>query len=513
MNIAKLIVATARQRPQAPALTDLCGTKTYAEFGSRAGSVASSLAAEGVVPGQRVVLYMENNSAFFECLVACWIIGACAVPVNAKLHVRELAFIVADCEARILFTDSTLHDGVAQELANHPGGVRILSIDGSEYRRMACSFAIGPLELNSASHAWQFYTSGTTGRPKGAVLTHGNLLAMSLAYYADIDAVDDRDHHLILAAASHASGLYALPHLFKGGHQVIFTKFDTKEVLDAIGRYPNSSMFMAPTMLNRLVRDSDTPSADLTNLKTIYYGGAPMYVSDLQAALGLLGPKLCQIYGQGETPNTITALSKRAHMPGGDIAPAEVLGSCGVARLGNEVKVVDANGDELPTGECGEIATRGPTVMEGYWNNLEATEKSLRDGWLFTGDIGRFDEAGNLTLIDRSKDVIISGGSNIYPREVEEILLRHPAVFEVSVAGERSNEWGEEVVAFISVREGHPLVESELDNLCLGNLARFKRPKRYVVLPELPKSANGKVLKSELRAYLERHAQPDGTAA
>lgn len=424
MNIAKLIFAAARQYPLAPALTDIGGTKSYAEFGARAGSLAASMLTQRIAPGERVVLYMENNSAFFECLVACWIVGACPVPVNAKLHVRELAYIVSDCRAALLFTDATLHNDVAAELVQEAAEVRILSVDSPEYARMAGSQGLQPMDLSAASDAWQFYTSGTTGRPKGAVLTHGNLLAMCLAYYADIDAVDNRDHHLILAAASHASGLYALPHLLKGGHQIIFRKFDTGEVLDAIGRFPNSSMFMAPTMLNRLVRDPQCANADLRNLKTIYYGGAPMYVSDLETALGLLGPKLCQIYGQGETPNTITSLSKRGHMPGGHIASPDVLGSCGVARFGQEVKVVDPDGIELPVGECGEIVARGPTVMAGYWNNPEATGKALRDGWLFTGDIGRFDEAGIRIAREKGYVAYVGDGNFRWPSAHRDDIAR-----------------------------------------------------------------------------------------
>ena len=228
-------------------------------------------------------------------------------------------------------------------------------------------------------------------------------------------------------------------------------------------------------------------------LKTLIYGGAPMYVADALRALELFGPRLYQLYGQGESPMTITGLPQSFHEKG----HAGKLASCGFARTGVEVKIFDAEDRELPPGETGEIVTRSDCVMAGYWRNPAATEKTLRGGWLHTGDVGALDEAGFLTIMDRSKDLIISGGSNIYPREVEEVLLRHPAVAECSVVGRPHPEWGEEVVAFLVLKGTAD--EQELDRLCLENIARFKRPREYRFVEALPKNNYGKVLKTELR--------------
>ena len=258
-------------------------------------------------------------------------------------------------------------------------------------------------------------------------------------------------------------------------------------------------MFAAPTMVKRLV---DHPvDADTAGLKTIVYGGGPMYVADCKAALRRFGFKLAQIYGQGESPMTITCLDKAQHADVAHPRYEQRLASVGHAFSGVEVRVADAEDRPLPAGEIGEILVRGDVVMAGYWNNPGASAETLRNGWLHTGDVGSMDADGFLTLKDRSKDVIISGGSNIYPREVEEVLLRHLAVSEVSVVGQADAEWGEIVIAFVVPRGTAPDT-AELDALCLDHIARFKRPKRYVMVEALPKNNTGKVLKTRLRELL-----------
>jgi long-chain acyl-CoA synthetase len=261
-------------------------------------------------------------------------------------------------------------------------------------------------------------------------------------------------------------------------------------------------MFAAPTMVRRLVDWAKTEGSSGDGIRTIVYGGGPMYVADIEEAVAVMGPRFVQIYGQGESPMTITALSRALVADRLHPRWRERLGSVGIAQSCVEVRIGDEDGHELPAGETGEILVRGAPVMLGYWRNPEATAKTIRDGWLWTGDIGSMDDDGFLTLKDRSKDVIISGGSNIYPREVEEALLLHPAVREVSVVGQPSEEWGEDVVAFVVAKPGVKLDRSELDHHCLEHIARFKRPKSYIFEVELPKNNYGKVLKTELRARL-----------
>jgi long-chain acyl-CoA synthetase len=265
-------------------------------------------------------------------------------------------------------------------------------------------------------------------------------------------------------------------------------------------------MFAAPTMVRRLVDAVAHAGADASGFRTVVYGGGPMYVEDIRRALDTMGPRFVQIYGQGESPMTITALSREALADREHPRWLERLASVGTAQSLVEVRVADAQGRALPAGETGEVLVRGDTVMAGYWGAPQASARALRDGWLWTGDLGALDAEGFLTLKDRSKDMVITGGSNVYPREVEEVLLAHPAVTEVAVVGEPDPEWGETVVAFVVAPPTGPAVagalEAELDALCLSRIARFKRPKRYVLIDALPKNHYGKVLKTELRALL-----------
>jgi long-chain acyl-CoA synthetase len=503
MNLAALLFDVARRLPQQPAVSDEYHAWNYRELARRIAGVAGGFRAYGLAPGDRVLLSLENCGEFFELLFGCWAAGLCAVPVNARLHPREVEYIADNSGARLLVATPALAEILAP-LAGTVGRLdRVISTRTAEYDALVGdSEPLLPEVGDPTDRAWLFYTSGTTGRPKGAVLTHRNLLFMSQCYYADIDPVDERDTHLAAAPLSHGAGLYALPFVLKGAHQLVLPHFDVAAILDALRRHARVSMFAAPTMLTRLAHAPEVPGADLANLTTIYYGGGPMYVADLERALGLFGPRLYQLFGQGESPMTITGLSQRIHADHGHPRWHERLGSCGVARSGVLVKVVDEDDRELPPGEIGEVITKSDCVMEGYWQNPAANAETLRGGWLHTGDLGSLDENGFLTLRDRSKDMIISGGSNIYPREIEEVLLRHPEVVEASVVGRPHPDWGEEVVAFVVAKPDATVAEAALDKLCLDHIARFKRPRDYRFVESLPKNNYGKVLKTELRRLL-----------
>ena len=505
-NIASSLFNRIRSQPLAPALTFGPRTLSYGELGERSRRLGHALrSTAGLAIGDRVAILMENRGEFLEVLFACWAAGLCAVPVNAKLHPKEVAHILSDSGARALFTTDSLIEGLADALPRDASAPFVCVAGSAAYEALAAGPMIDCVDVAPTDIAWLFYTSGTTGRPKGAMLSHRNLLFMSMAYYADIERVDPGDVKLHAAPLSHGSGLYGLPHLFAGGHQVILPGFEPADVLQAFARYRNVTMFAAPTMITRLVQTAGSPG-EAGGLRTLYYGGGPMYVSDLVKALDRFGPRLYQLFGQGESPMTITGLSHRDHV--GDRGPAHLarLGSCGTARTGVEVRVVDEAGRGLPPGELGEVITRSDCVMAGYWNNPAASASALREGWLWTGDVGSMDDSGCLTLRDRSKDMIISGGSNIYPREIEEVLLRHPAVLECSVVGRPHPDWGEEVLAFIVSRPGAAVSGHDLDELCLNNIARFKRPKGYRFVDALPKNNYGKVLKTSLRQTLQQES-------
>ena len=518
VNIVHSFFNRARRHPNALAISFGNHQLSFGQFAERirrlAGAMCGSLA---LSKGDRVILWMENRSEFLELLFACWSAGLCAVPVNAKLHPKELNHILGDCAARAVFTSDSLIESIAGGLnvdTSSPASGQtppFVCVAGSTaYQQLARAEPIDAVEVAADDIAWLFYTSGTTGKPKGAMLSHRNLLFMAMAYYADIERVEPGDTMLHAAPLSHGSGIYSIPHLFAGGHQVIQSGFEPNDVLEAFDRYPNVAMFAAPTMITRLVQAAGTAVRTEfagRGLRSLCYGGGPMYVSDLVKALDIFGPRLYQLFGQGEAPMTITGLSKREHE--GDRGPAHLqrLSSCGAARTGAQVRVVDEAGQDLPIGEPGEVITRSECVMLGYWNNPAATANALRDGWLWTGDIGSLDAHRYLTLRDRSKDMIISGGSNIYPREIEEVLLRHPAVLECSVVGRAHADWGEEVIAFVVFKSGASTSMRELDDLCLENIARFKRPKGYRLVESLPKNNYGKVLKTSLRQALQQENQ------
>jgi long-chain acyl-CoA synthetase len=503
MNLAALLFDVARRLPQRPAISDDRNSWNYRELVERIARIAGGLRARGLAPGDRVLLSLENCGEFFELLFGCWAAGLCAVPANARLHPREVEYIAENSGARLLIATPGLVEALAPLAGSVETLTEVISTRTAEYDALlSAGEPLRPEAGDPTGPAWLFYTSGTTGRPKGATLSHRNLLFMSQCYYADIDRLDERDTHLLAAPVSHGAGLYALPFLLKGAHQIVLPHFDVPEILDAIARHERLSFFAAPTMLTRLAHAPKVPGADLANLRTIYYGGGPMYVADLEKALGLFGPRLYQLYGQGESPMTITGLDQRMHADSGHPRWRDRLGSAGVPRTGVLVKVIDENDRELPPGEIGEIVTRSDCVMQGYWQNPEANAEILRGGWLHTGDLGSMDEDGFLTLRDRSKDMIISGGSNIYPREIEEVLLRHPDLLEASVVGRPHPDWGEEVVAFVVTRPNAEVETAALDKLCLDHIARFKRPRDYRFVESLPKNNYGKVLKTELRRRL-----------
>ncbi len=498
MNIALWLEASARSSPSAPALLDgTAAVASYDQFAGRAASIAAALRErQGVAPGDRVALFMPNRTDYLECLYGIWWAGAVAVPVNAKLHGREAAWILQHSEAKLAFVTAK-SAAALREAAELPAAVVLVDVDARDFQDMrAAASPSSPASRSAHDLAWLFYTSGTTGRPKGAMLSHGNLAAMSLSYLVDVDTVTAADTALYAAPLSHGAGLYNFVHVRLGARHVVPPSqgFDPAEIFALARAMKNVSMFAAPTMVRRLVEEAKASGATGEGIKTIVYGGSPMYLADIREALSVLGPRFVQIYGQGESPMTITALGRRWHA-----ADDPRLGTVGRAQSVVEVRIAGDDGEALPAGSHGVVEVRGLTVMAGYWREPEATAKSLRDGWLRTGDIGRLDADGFLTLTDRSKDVIISGGANIYPREVEEVLLQHPAVREASVIGATDAEWGEIVVACVVMRPEADVTDEALDTHCLSAIARFKRPKRYIRLPELPKNSYGKVLKVALR--------------
>jgi long-chain acyl-CoA synthetase len=505
MNLALWLQRNARIHGGRPAVAHGRDVSwRYAGLAELAARLAAGLAGQGLRPGDRIGIFMANAPDYVLALWAGWWAGLVVVPINARLHGREAAWILRHSGARVCVVDGA-HQA---ELAPHADAT--LRCLGELSALMTPPADAGmPVDRAEDDAAWLFYTSGTTGRPKGVTLTQRNLRWAAMAYVASVQPVQPGDSCLHPAPLSHGSGLYHLAYVMNAGVNVIPTAatLDEAEIFALSQHWPRASFFAAPTIVNRLAAHAARHRPPLDGLATIVYGGAPMYQADFEAARAALGPHLAQIYGQGESPMTITVLPRSVIEDRGHPLWAQRVASVGHAQPMVELRICDTDGQALPHGEVGEVCVRGEVVMAGYWQQPEATAAAIRDGWLWTGDVGRLDADGFLTLLDRSKDLVICGGNNVYPREVEEVLLQHPAVAEVAVIGRPDAQWGEALVAYV-VRRAE-VDAGSLDAHCLALIARFKRPKAYRFVASLPKNNYGKVLKTELRALEARPSSPD----
>jgi len=508
MNVGTLLTKTARTFPQRLAIAYGDDEWTYQQANERINKLANALTRLGIKKGENVAILLHNCPEFLETLFACFKAGIGTVPINFRLHPKECSFIIDNSEAVAVVLGDDFRDSLYALIHEMPRVKHTLCMSDplkgmlpyeDLLKEQSPTFVDVDVERNDL--AWLFYTSGTTGQPKGAMLTHHVLMMMTMNFFADMAPLGPDDVILHAAPLSHGSGLYSLPNVAKGAANIVLRvkTFDPKTVFETIQRRKVTNMFMAPAMIKRLITSPEIDRYDLSSLKCIHYGGAPIYVEDLKAAVRKLGQVLVQLFGQAESPMTISYLPKEEHLLEGTEEEMKRLTSAGIPRTDVEVKIFDEKDHELPPGEMGEIVVRGEVVMKGYWRNPKATAETLRGGWLHTGDLGIMDERGYVYILDRAKDMIISGGENIYSREIEDVILKHPAVHEVAVIGVPDETWGEAIKAIVALKQGQKATQEEIINFCKEHMASFKKPKSVEFIEEIPKNPYGKVLKRELR--------------
>lgn len=502
---------SARRFPDRPALIWREQTWTWADFSHRVQAAAGALAARGVRHGDRILLHARNSNAVLETMFASWMLGAVWVPTNFRLTPPEVAYLASSSGASVHIFDSAFPDHAVAAKAENPACKLEISIGPGvlEWHALA---AHGPPMTRAAdvAHdhpAWFFYTSGTTGRPKAGVLTHGQMEYVVCNHLCDLmPGTTENDVSLVVAPLSHGAGVHALPQIARGAATVLLSgeRLDCEEAWRLVERHRVTNMFSVPTILTMLARHEAVDRYDHSSLRYVIYAGAPMYRADQVHALGKLGNVLVQYFGMGEVTGNITVLPRDQH----SLNDAEMpVGSCGFPRTGMEVAILDLDGNPQPPDTGGEICVRGPGVFAGYHNNPEATAQATRFGWFHTGDLGHIDARGFVFITGRSSDMYISGGSNVYPREIEEVLLTHPSVAEACVVGMPDARWGESGVAVLVAADGAEIDERAVLAHLDGRLAKYKWPARLVVWPELPKSGYGKVTKRDVKQRLEETTQ------
>ncbi len=499
MDVASVLARSVRHFPSRPAVIDGDRTIDYETLGERVDRLANALLGLGLRPGDRVVDLQHNAHTYIETDLALARAGLVRVAVNPRLTPADWAFITADSGARALVFGRGFA-GPAEELLGKVDGIDVVvGVErgpGLDYEQVlaAASPAPPPARALAADELVSLnYSSGTTGRPKGCMRTAGNRMGSLRDMLVDVfeGGLGPDDVWLHAGPLTHASGLFVLPHLAVGACQVVLSSFDAAAVLDLVARHRVTGTVLVPTMVERVVAEGPAP-AGLASLRRVTYAGAPMAVDRIQAANQALGGAMVQFYGMVEAIPPLTVLRHRDH------DHSERLGSAGRAVLGAELDLVDEHGDSVPDGIEGELVVRGDHVMAGYWGLQDATGKAIRDGALWTGDMARRTPDGYVTIIDRRNDMIITGGYNVFPREVEEAIAADPAVAEVAVVGLPDLEWGQAVTALVVAEPGAAVDLERLRDRC-RQLAGFKRPKRIELVDALPKTPAGKVDKKALR--------------
>lgn len=494
----------------APAISDADTTLTYRALDERSDRFAAGLADRGVGPGDRVLVRLPNRVEFPVVDVGIAKAGAVRLPLNPMQSRDELAYVLDDVEVAAVVCGEAEAMDVAAATDDGPGrevDAKIVVGDGGHpgfepYDDVIDGSGSPPAVSVAPDHlAGHYYTGGTTGRPKGVRYTNRCLVASLLAHLAEF-GFDDRDVGVLAPPLSHSAGTFCWTSLLAGGHVHVMDGFDPGDLLDAIDDHDATWTFLVPTMLYRLLEYDGLDEADLDSLEHVLYGAAPMRTDRLREAIDRIGPVFEQFYGQTELPNLITTLSRADHQRAQVTEDRDRLASAGTPCLRSAVRVLDDEGHELEAGEVGEVVATSPYTFDGYHDDPEATAATLRDGWVWTGDVGYLDDDGYLHLLDRKGDVIVTGGLNVYSAEVERVLADHPAVAEVLVVGIPDDDWGEAVHAVVvpGMNGDDDVTAADIRAFAGEHLATYKKPKTVEVVDTLPTTPLGKLDRSALRA-------------
>ena len=510
MDVGRLVSRSMRRYRDRIALDGPEGQLMYGESGARIMQLARALRSLGLETGERVLDLQSNQNTYIETDLGISTAGLCRVALNYRLHPTDWVRIATDCTPRALILDAKFWDDAAsvRELVEH-----VIVINGDAngaipYAQFLARQSTEPLLLSVDPDALVSlnYSSGTTGRPKGAIRTHRNRMASLHNIITDFlgKVPDERSTWVHAGPVTHTSGLFVLPYYTFGARQIVQSKFDPEDLVDAFENRGGTATALVPTMVARLLAMPDISRERMSNLEILGYAGAPMPPEQIKQCFERITPNMSQYYGLVEAIPPVTVLGPEDHARG-ILGEAELLNSAGIPCNGVEVRIVDESGADVPVGEIGEVITRGDHIMRGYYGaaGADATvTKAVRDGWLYTGDLGRMDLDERLYLVDRKGDMIISGGYNIYPREIEDVIAEVPGVHEVAVVGVEDPEWGQHVTALLTLLPGASVTEEAVLEHCRARMASYKKPKDVRIVDEFPLNSTGKIAKKVLREQL-----------
>jgi long-chain acyl-CoA synthetase len=479
---------------------------TFKQINERVNSAANGLSKMGIKKGARIALLSENCHQCLELWGVASKSGTILVPLNYRLNPKEIEYQVRNAGASTIFFQQRYTDVInyfKTRLKSLKNYFPIEPMRGWKcYEDLVAEFSCEEpgTKIEDDDLLLLLYTSGTTGLPKGAMITNKNVFANATSVVIGW-GIRHEDINVITFPLYSTGGIVipATACIYMGCTNVIMRRWDAKDFLEKVQKEKCTTTVLSPTMLILLLQYGHFDKYDIHSLRTLLYGGSSMHVEPLKRAVHAFGNILMQGYGLTESTGNVALLTKEDHKTQGTEIEIRRLASCGKEHSNHEVDVFGTDGGRVKVGEVGEIVVRGDTVMKGYWKMPEATGETIRDGWLFTGDLATIDEDGYIYVVDRSKDMIISGSANIYPREIEEVIYKHPAVSMVAVIGVPDEVWGESVKAFIVLKEGKSATEEEIIDLCKSYLASYKKPKYVEFVESLPTDSQGKVLKREIR--------------